>query len=119
MKKILIILFAILLFSCGTPKENTGLPKEFDADILISASGTEYTALYEKRDGFDRLTFSSPEHLNGLVLTLKDGVTTVKMDDLEFLSEEFSAAFDFLPVKKSEVRNIQNRRYEIKIKERH
>ncbi|MBQ4556310.1 MAG: hypothetical protein IJA60_01515 [Clostridia bacterium] len=114
MKRIVVIFLALCLVSCGKVQKDT-LPAEFDAAVNISAVGTEYAAIYEKRAEYDRLVFSAPEHLKGLELILHSGVTTVTMGNTSFESECFNMAFDFLPVTGNEVKNIGNRQYVIEI----
>ncbi len=104
-------MLAFLLMSCSTAEEK--VPDEFYADILIDIGGREYSAAYEKRNGFDKLMFASPENLSGLELVLKNGVTTVKIGETVFESETFSGMFDFLPVAGNETKTKGNREYTI------
>lgn len=96
MKKFLIALILLLLCSCAA--KEAAPPSEFDAKIEISALGSSYTASYEKRDGYDRITVESPDYLAGTEFTYADGVCSVRCGDLTFESENFKAVFDFLPV---------------------
>ena len=121
MKKTAFILtFILLIFlsSCSKSKSVPTVPDEFTADVVITVNGTECRAIYEKRADGDRLVFSTPESLCGIDLTLKDGITTVKVGDISFASETLSAAFDFLPVTKSGEKTVGTRKYKITIKER-
>ena len=115
MKKVLVLLLALCLCSCGETQTQK-LPAEFDAAIQISADGTLYEAVYEKRADFDRLVFSLPEHLCGLDLTLRDGITVVTMGDISFESETLCGAFDFLPITGNAVKTGGSRVYNIEIK---
>lgn len=113
MKKILTVLLLVLfLGACGTVKEDS-LPSEFDASLSIAADGTLYEAVYQKREESDRLVFSSPEHLKGLELSLAGDVCTVTMGDVSFESENFSAAFDFLPISAEGEKTVGGREYKI------
>lgn len=114
LKRIFVLLLALCLASCDEVQEEK-LPAEFDAAVQISADGTLYEAVYEKRADFDRLVFSLPERLSGLDITLRDGITTVTMGDISFESETLGAAFDFLPITGSTVKTVGSREYKIKI----
>lgn len=113
MKKIFaIFLLLFVLSSCGGEVEET-LPLEYDADISINIGEKEYTAIYGKRNGVDKLTFVSPESLAGLTLTLQGGIATVTMGDMTFESKLLAAMFDFLPITAVGTKNAGNREYRI------
>lgn len=112
LKKLIPIIISLMLVSCGAASVQK-TPAEFDAAVNITACGTLYEAVYEKRTESDTLTFSSPEHMGGLALTLTDGVCTVTMGDISFESESFSAVFDFLPVDGECEKTVGNREYKI------
>ena len=121
MKKPTFILALILLIffpSCTKSESISTVPDEFTADIVISVNETDCCAIYEKRVDCDRLVFSTPESLCGIELILKDGITTAKVGNISFESETLSAAFDFLPVTKSEEKTVGTRKYKITVKER-
>lgn len=113
MKKIFtVFILLFVLSSCGGEAEET-LPLEYDADISISIGEKEYAAIYGKRNGFDKLTFVSPESFVGLTLTLQGGIATVKMGDMTFESESLARMFDFLPIAAEGTKNAGNREYRI------
>ncbi|MBQ6893132.1 MAG: hypothetical protein IJN48_02910 [Clostridia bacterium] len=111
MKKLLLLIMVLLLASCKA--EEPMPPSEFDANISITADGTVYEALYEKREGRDRLVFSAPENFLGLELLLADGICTVTFKDVTFESETLGATFDFLPVDGECEKTVGNREYKI------
>ena len=111
LRKILILLSAFLLFSCA--EKELAPPKEFDAKIEISTLGSNYTASYEKRDGYDKITIESPDYLAGTEFTLTDGVCSVRCGDLVLESENFKAVFDFLPVSGECEKTMGSRVYRI------
>lgn len=111
MKKLIPIIISLMLVSCKA--DVPAPPAEFDASVSITADGTQYEAVYEKRRESDTLTFSSPEHLSGLTLTLSGGVCAVAIGDVSFESESFAAVFDFLPADGECEKTVGNREYKI------
>lgn len=104
-------MLVFLLVSCGTAEEK--IPDEFNADILIDIGGREYSAVYEKRNDYDKLIIVSPENLTGLTLTLHGGVVDVEIGETVFESTSLAGMFDFLPVSGNETKTIGNREYTI------
>lgn len=111
LKKLLLLPLFILLFSCGVSEPV--LPREFSADIAMTANGKQYEAVYEKRSEGDFLRFSMPERISGVQFFLKDGVCTVEMEELSFESDEFKSVFDFLPIECEGEKTAGFRKYRI------
>ena len=93
------------------------VPPEYDADVLIKIDGDEYTAVYEKRIGFDKLTFLTPINLQGLEV-LKSGETvTAKIFDITVENKDFASMFAFLPIEEFGEKTVDEREYTIKKRE--
>ena len=116
-KSFLALFISLSLVSCGKHEAVRTLPAEFDADVCMVVGKDTYKAVYEKRDGFDRLLFSEPAKLCGLELELSGNTVAVTFGDLSFESDVFSSAFDFLPVECDTVKTVGNREYRIDIRE--
>ena len=109
LKKLCFILCTLVLLAACTKSEETP-PQFFDACVDIEAAGETYTAIYEKRNGYDRLVFSKP---SWLILTLSDDGCTAEIGEISFKSEAFKAAFDFLPTDGEGEKKIGIRTYKI------
>ena len=118
MKKVFAALFLVfMLCACSAEAGEETLPPEYDADVLIRIDGAEYTAIYEKRIGTDKLTFLTPLNLQGLEFLKSDESVTATLGDLTLESAEFDLMFAFLPIEEFGEKKIDDREYTIRKRE--